>query len=181
MKIAEYIKQLNSESQKRPLVGGEQCILDMWNKNIDLQTDLDQGRKCNDCLKDQLKNGKHDCAVHPDGCNVDGLVQQLRAKDGELEASLRIARRQKANLWVNIHKDDTKIKQLESENAKLQKQSDLLTLGLLQEKNKVGELENTLALGLEMYPTEMMLIKGAFEAIRDATKQNDNPQPSEKD
>ena len=35
-------------------------------------------------------------------------------------------------------------KALEEENEKLQKQSDLLTLGLLQEKNKNKELKQTL-------------------------------------
>ena len=33
------------------------------------------------------------------------------------------------------------VNKLESDNCKLQKQSDLLTLGLLQEKNKVAALE----------------------------------------
>ena len=49
---------------------------------------------------------------------------RLKTKLDEVEASLRIARKQKANLWVNSHKADTKIE-------KLQKRIRLL-VGVLQ-------------------------------------------------
>ena len=51
--------------------------------NIDiakLQAEVKQGHTCNACLKDQLKNGKHECCVCPDGCDVDGIILQLRSK-----------------------------------------------------------------------------------------------------
>ena len=46
----------------------------------ELQAEVKQGHTCNACLKDQLKNGKHECCVCPDGCDVDGIILQLRSK-----------------------------------------------------------------------------------------------------
>jgi len=64
-------------------------------KIAELRADLKQGHACNACLKDQLENGKHECCVSPDSCDVDGIILQLRAeladKIGEIDAECRVS------------------------------------------------------------------------------------------
>ena len=71
--------------QKRMVSRAIKAAVAEYNK---LRAEVEQGHTCNACLKDQLKNGKHECCVCPDGCDVDGIILQLRSENKELKEYL---------------------------------------------------------------------------------------------